>query len=170
MPPLASWNGILTHYSMTYTLINSAASPCNHSLNESRVVPVDLRRNVETVDDLIPFTQYWFQISAATRAGEGPVASLLCNTTQAGRPSLLMQQFLRKYTKIDYSSMCYVIGGYPKDSGEMTHRTTRPTRSILCGLSLALFVSPVKHYTVYIRCVCILSPTHLYTSDLVYIL
>ena len=98
MPPLASWNGILTHYSMTYTLINSAASPCNHSLNESRVVPVDLRRNVETVDDLIPFTQYWFQISAATRAGEGPVASLLCNTTQAGKqlclrqPSLLMQQ------------------------------------------------------------------------------
>ena len=55
MPPLASWNGILTHYSMTYTLINSAASPCNHSLNESRVVPVDRRRNVETVDDLIPF-------------------------------------------------------------------------------------------------------------------
>jgi hypothetical protein len=94
-PPLASRNGILTHYSLTYTCINSAASPCNHSRNETRVVPVDRRRTVETVDDLIPYTQYWFQISAATRAGEGPAASLLCNTTQAALfKTDLMQQFV----------------------------------------------------------------------------
>ena len=52
----------------------------------THIVPTDPghRHGNVTVNDLIPYTQYWFQIAAETGIGRGPTASLFCNTTQAG--------------------------------------------------------------------------------------
>ena len=83
--------------------------PHNCSHNETLVVPVDVdrHRNTETVDGLIPYVQYWFQITAETHAGEGPAALLLCNTTQAGEKLLVLISDYKNSKLVTYTVLLY---------------------------------------------------------------
>ena len=68
MPPETP-NGVITHYSMQYggTVIDKFTSE-------------PLNRLMGTVDGLSPNTSYELQLTAHTRVGPGPPASLCVNT------------------------------------------------------------------------------------------
>ena len=82
-PPLDAQNGVVTKYFLAYACVLQVGwKDCNMTLPQV----LSARDKLEvTVCGLIPYTQYWFQISAETRAGKGPpTVPLICNTTQDG--------------------------------------------------------------------------------------
>ena len=80
-PPPDSQNGVVTQYFLAYAC-TTPTSWRNCSTTVPRVIPANGQLGEVEVDNLIPYTEYWFQIAAETHAGKGPTASLLYNTTQ----------------------------------------------------------------------------------------
>ena len=84
-PPPADQNGVVTQYFLAYTCTTQTSwRDCSDLI--PRVVPASGSQlhMVFEVSDLIPYTEYWFQIAAETHTGKGPTTQLLHNTTQDG--------------------------------------------------------------------------------------
>ena len=82
LPPVDTWNGIITGFKLFYKRKGHASSPTTLTINSAAI----LTKNVTGLDI---YTEYAFQVLAFTSAGDGPNSTVRDERTKEDGKKLL---------------------------------------------------------------------------------